>query len=162
MAITRQKKEDILKDLQGSLKKAQFIAFVNFHGLSVALSSDLRRKLRAAGASYDVVKKTLIKKGLSDYKFGGTQPEMEGETAIIISEGDPIAPAKVLHDFIKKNKILATTGGVFESNYVGADVIKMLGSIPPREVLLAQIVNIINSPIQGFVVALDKIAEKKA
>lgn len=162
MAITRQKKEEVLKDLQSSLKKAQFIAFVNFHGLSVALSSDLRRKLRAVGATYDVVKKTLIKRGLSEHDFGGTLPEMEGETAIITSEADPIAPSKVLLDFIKKNKTLKATGGVFEKNYVGPETISMLGSIPPREVLLAQIVNIINSPIQGFVVALDKIAEKKA
>ncbi len=162
MAITRQKKEEVLVGLQGNLKKAKFIAFVNFHGLSVALSSDLRRKLRAVGATYDVIKKTLVKKGLDDYKFGGALPEMEGETAIIISETDPISPSKVLQDFIKKNKILKVTGGVFEENYVGPETITMLGSIPSREVLLAQIVNIINSPIQGFVVALDKIAEKKA
>jgi large subunit ribosomal protein L10 len=162
MPITRQKKEEVLKDLQGRLKKAQFVAFVNFHGLSVALATDLRRKLREAGAEYSVIKKTLIKKGLEGTSFTGTLSNLEGEVAVITSDTDPIAPAKVLQDFVKKNKVLKAVGGVFENSYVGPEVMVRLGSIPSREVLLAQIVNIINSPIQGLVVALSKIAEKKA
>lgn len=161
MPITRQKKEEILKDLQSRLKKAQFVAFVNFHGLTVAMATDLRRKLREAGADYSVIKKTLIKKGLEGTTFSGTLSELEGEVAVITSETDPVAPAKVLQDFVKKNKVLKAVGGVYENSYVGPEVMVKLGNIPSREVLLAQIVNIINSPIQGFVVALDKIAEKK-
>ncbi|MFA4890488.1 MAG: 50S ribosomal protein L10 [Candidatus Paceibacterota bacterium] len=160
MSITKQKKGEILEKIQKKLSKAGFVAFVNFHGLNVAHVSDLRKKLKAAGAEYDVVKKTLVKKGLTDIKYGGELPKLDGEVAVITSV-EPLAPSKVIHDFIKKNKVLSALGGVYEKTYVGADIIKMLGSIPPREVLLAQIVNIINSPIQGIVVALDRIANKK-
>ena len=150
-----------MEKIQKKLSKAGFVAFVNFHGLNVALVSDLRKKLKAAGAEYDVAKKTLFKKGLNDIGYGGEMPKLDGEVAVITS-ADPLAPSKIINDFIKKNKVLAALGGVYEKNYVGADVIKMLGNIPSREVLLAQLVNIINSPIQGIVVALDRIANKKA
>ena len=156
----KQKKGEILEKIQKKLSKAEFVAFVNFHGLNVALVSDLRKKLKATGAEYDVAKKTLVKKGLNDIGYGGEMPKLDGEVAVITSV-DPLAPSKIVNDFIKKNKVLAALGGVYEKTYVGADVIKMLGNIPPREVLLAQIVNIINSPIQGIVVALDGISKLK-
>ena len=158
--ITKQKKEEILGKIQKKLSKADFVAFVNFHGLNVSLVSDLRKKLKTAGAEYDVVKKTLVKKGLSGISYGGELPKLDGEVAVITS-ADPLAPSKIIQEFIRKNKVLSALGGVYDNNYVGADVIKMLGNIPSREVLLAQIVNIINSPIQGIVVALDGIASKK-
>lgn len=161
MSITKQKKGEILEKIQKKLGKAGFVAFVNFHGLNVALVSDLRKKLKAAGADYDVIKKTLIKKGLSGIAYGGDLPKLDGEVAVITS-ADPLAPSKVIQEFTKKNKVLSALGGVYENSYIGADIIKMLGNIPPREVLLAQLVNIINSPIQGIVVALDRIASKKA
>ena len=160
MSINKQKKGEILEKIQKKLNKAEFVAFVNFHGLNVALVSDLRKKLKAAGAEYNVAKKTLVKKGLSGISYGGELPKLDGEVAVITS-ADPLAPSKVIQEFIKKNKVLAALGGVYDKNYVGGDVIKMLGSIPPREVLLAQIVNIINSPIQGIVVVLDKISKLK-
>ena len=160
MSINKQKKGEILEKIQKKLNKAEFVAFVNFHGLNVALVSDLRKKLKVAGAEYNVAKKTLVKKGLSGISYGGELPKLDGEVAVITS-ADPLAPSKVIQEFIKKNKVLAALGGVYDKNYVGGDVIKMLGSIPPREVLLAQIVNIINSPIQGIVVVLDKISKLK-
>jgi large subunit ribosomal protein L10 len=162
MAVSRQKKEESLKTLQGALKDAKVVVFVNFHGLSVSAASELRKSLRAIGATYTVAKKTLIKKALENFGFSGELPNLEGEIAMAVSKEDALAPAKVIKDFGKKNKTMQISGGVFENKFVGTEVVVMLANIPPREVLLAQFVNIINSPIQGFVVALSEIAKKKS
>lgn len=158
MAITRQKKEETIKDLKEKLKKSQVIIFVNFHGLNVSAVSNLRRKLMEIGTGYKVVKKTLIKKTLEDSGFEGEFPELEGEVAVAFSESDPIAPARLIKDFSKKNSI-KLAGGVFENKYIDGKTVIMLANIPPREALLGQLVNVINSPIQGVVVALNGVAK---
>lgn len=159
--ITKQKKEEILKKLEINLKKAKIVVFVNFHGLSVSLANELRKILRNMGVTYVVAKKTLIKKALETFGFSGEMPKLEGEIAIALSEGDPIASAKALEQFAKKNKgKINLIGGVFENKYIGAETVIMLANIPPREILLGQLVNIINSPIQGLVVTLNGITTK--
>ena len=161
MAVTKQKKEETLKDLKEMLTDAKIAVFVNFHGLSVASASELRKSLGKIGVSYMVAKKTLIKKALESFGFSGETPILDGEMALAVSKVDALEPAKVIKDFAKKNKTIQISGGVFENTYVGAEMVVMLANIPPREVLLAQLVNIINSPIQGFVVALSEIAKVK-
>jgi len=159
--ITKQKKEEILKKLETNLKKAKIVVFVNFHGLSVSLANELRKILRSADVTYMVAKKTLIKKALESFGFSGEMPKLDGEIAIAVSNSDPIASAKVLEEFAKKNKDkIKLSGGVFENKYIGAETVAMLANIPPREILLGQIVNIINSPIQELVVALNGITTK--
>jgi large subunit ribosomal protein L10 len=158
--LTKQKKQEILKDLETGLKKAKIVIFVNFHGLNVAASHKLRKLLREIGVKYLVVKKTLVKKALEAVKFEGEMPEMEGELALAYSENDPLASAKALEDFAKKNKIIKLVGGVFENNYLNSEKIIALASIPSREVLLAQLISVINSPIRGLVVILNGIAKK--
>lgn len=159
MAITRQKKEETIKDLKEKLKKSQVIIFVNFHGLNVLAVSDLRRKLREIDTGYKVVKKTLIKKTLENFGLEGEFPELEGEVAVVFSESDPIAPAKLIKEFAKKNSI-KLVAGVFENKYIDGNTVVMLANIPPREVLLGQLVNVINSPIQGLVVTLNGVISK--
>lgn len=135
--------------------------FANFHGLNVKLVSELRRLLRQAGSRYFVTRKTLVKKALEAFSFEGGMPKMEGETAIVYTDGDPLSSANALNNFAKTNKFLKILGGIFESRYIGADRVIALASIPSREVLLSQILNIISSPKRGLVVALSEIAKKK-
>jgi large subunit ribosomal protein L10 len=155
--LTKQKKSEILKDLEAGLKKAKIVVFVNFHGLNVSVSQKLRKLLREIGVKYLVVKKTLAKKALEAVKFGGTMPEMEGELAVAYSENDPLVSAKAIEDFAKKNKAIKLVGGVFENNYLDSERIIALASIPSREVLLGKLVYVINSPVQSLVVALSRI-----
>lgn len=158
MAITRQKKEEILENLKENLKKAKIVVFVNFHGLSVSLANELRKILRGMGVTYMVAKKTLIKKALETFGFSGEMPKLEGEIAIAVSDSDPIASAKALEQFAKKTKgKIKLAGGVFENKFIGSETVVMLANIPAREVLLGQLVNIINSPIQGLVVTLNGV-----
>lgn len=157
MAITRQKKEEILKNLRENIKQANIVVFVNFHGLSVLKAMELRKMLRQIGAGYVVAKKTIIKKAFEKSGFSGELPELEGEIALVFSKEDPVASAKTIEQFAQKNKTIKIMGGMFESSFVGPDKIVVLANIPPREVLLSQFVNVINSPIQGVVSVLDGV-----
>lgn len=158
MAITRQKKEEILKKIEDKGKKAISAIFVNFHGLNVAGETELRNNLRNSGVDYVVAKKTLIRKAFDTLKLKGEIPELEGEVAVAFGTDDAIAPAREVFAFGKKYKDKITMlGGMLEGEYIDANKALMLASIPSREVLYGKFVNVINSPIQGMVVTLNGV-----
>ncbi|MBI4114425.1 MAG: 50S ribosomal protein L10 [Candidatus Niyogibacteria bacterium] len=150
MAITRIKKEQIINDLHKAAEHADMIVFLNFHKVSVADMSALRNILRKAGAALKVAKKRLAKRVLDGLGLHGDMPKLEGEVALFFKEGEPVEAVKVLSDFAKKFEGMKILGGVYERGYVGADIVKMLASIPPRDVLFGQVVGGIASPIRGF------------
>ena len=158
--ITKQQKSEIIDSIKNDVKKSSIVMFANFHGLNVKLVSELRKLLRQAGSKYFVTRKTLVKKALEASTFDGEMPKIEGETAIVYTSGDALSSASALNNFAKRNKFLKILGGIFESRYIGADRVIALASIPSREVLLSQILNIISSPKRGLVVALAEIAKK--
>ena len=164
MAITKQKKSEILEGLNKIFKEAKTVVFVNFHKLSVADATTLRSDLRKSGVNYLVAKKTLTKKAIADSKVGGEVPEMEGELALAyLAKGDDItSPARSIHDFGKTHKdMLSIMGGVFEGKLVNREVMTEIALIPSMQTLRAQFVNVINSPIQGLAMVLDQIAKSK-
>ena len=160
MAISRQKKEDIVARLESVRDEAATIVFVRFGGLTVAESNAMRRELQAAGVEYFVAKKTLLKRVFAE-AFTGTYPELEGEIAVAYST-DQIAPAQNMKDFAKKYKDRITmVAGVFEGAFQDQAQIQEIASIPSMLELRGMFVNVINSPIQGLVIALNAVAEKK-
>ena len=161
MAITKEKKEKICKKVEGIVDDFSTIVFVNFHGLNVIDTTQLKSSLREEESFYTVAKKTLVKKVLQNSAVEGEMPELEGELALAYSK-DQIAPARGVYEFQKKHKEnISILGGIFEGVYVGKDKMSSIAQIPPLQTLRAQFVNIINSPIQGLVIALNGIAEKK-
>lgn len=161
MAITRQKKEEVLAKAKDAVSNAGSVVFVNFKGLSVADTTAMRKKLREEGISYSVAKKTLIGKALDDAKFAGERPEFPGELAMAYG-ADMLAPAREVHDFTKKYKEkLSIVGGVFEGAYKNAAEMSAIALIPSRQTLLAQFVMLINSPLQRMAVVTSEIAKKK-
>jgi large subunit ribosomal protein L10 len=163
MAITKAKKVDIVTTLTDAFKSATSVVFVKFNKLSVADTSKMRKALKAEGTKYYVAKKTLMRRALADLGVKGDMPELPGEIAIAWSETDATAPARGIYEHGKKHKdTLSIVGGIFEGIF--ADAVKMtaIATIPPMIVLRGMFVNVINSPIQGLVIALDKIREQKA
>jgi len=161
MPISKNKKKEIVQDVANAVKVSKSVVFVNFHGLTVADTTLVRKQLKGNGISYLVAKKTLAKKALADSGTTGTMPELEGEFGLVYGD-DLIAPAREVYDFQKKmdNKI-AIVGGIFEGAYMDKDAMVTIASIPPLKTLYAQFVNLINSPLQGFAMAVDQIAKKK-
>ncbi|MES3005252.1 MAG: 50S ribosomal protein L10 [Patescibacteria group bacterium] len=162
MAINKEKKGEILAKLKKIVKDSASVVFINFHALPVAESSQIRKALREKGVGYTVAKKTLTKKALSEGGFEGTMPEMGGELGIVYGT-DSLAPAQGVYEFQKKlDKKIQILGGVFEGKFMNQSEMVTIAQIPGLQTLHAQFVNLINSPIQGFVMALDQIAKKKA
>ena len=163
MAITKEKKRDIIAKIEDAVKGAASVVFVRFNALTVADASKLRRELKANGVGYYVAKKTLIKHVMSAKGYEGSMPELPGEIAIAWSTDDATAPARGVYDFGKKLKgALTLVGGVFENAFTDAAKITAIATIPPLPTLRGMFVNVINAPRQTFVVALSEIAKKKA
>lgn len=163
MAISKDKKREIVAKLTTAFKGAASIAFVGFTKFTVADASRVRGELSKAGVQYFVAKKTLILRALKECGYQGEVPALPGEIAVAWTTDDATAPARGVHEHSKKLKgILSLLGGVFEGTLLDAAKMTEIATIPPMIVLRGMFVNVINSPIQGFVTALDKIREKKA
>ena len=162
MAITKAKKADIIAKAADAIKDAVSVVFVRFNKITVADTSAMRKTLKGEGVGYYVAKKTLLKRALADKGYTGELPDLEGEVAIAWSNTDATAAARGIYEHGKKHEGLSILGGVFEGKYLDAAGMKAIATIPPVPVLRGMFVNVINSPIQGLVIALDQIREKKA
>jgi len=162
MAISKAKKGEILKKVESVLTEAKSLVFVNFHGLTVAGITEMRRALKAAGVKYLVAKKSLVKRALGTGKAEGEIPELPGELALAWGE-DLVAPAREVYAFQKKSpENLKILGGIFEGRYMDQGAMMEIALIPGLPVLHGKFVNIINSPIQRFVIGLAEIAKTKS
>lgn len=166
-------KKQIVSDLSQKLKSATSAVLVDYKGINVADDTKLRVEMRKADVEYSVVKNTLLRFACSDAGFGGLNDVLKGTTAIAISMTDPVAPAKILNEYAKKNKNFKIKAGFVDGRIIDADEIGALAKLPPKEVLMAQVlgglnapisgfVNVLNGNIRGLVVALNAIAEQKA
>lgn len=152
MPVTRQKKEKILDELAERAKKASVVVFVNFHGVSTALSQQVRRLMRKCGASYVVAKRTLIKKAFEQTgSVTGEIPELRGETALVFGEGEIMEPVKSLAQFIKQYPAMTIIGGVFDNGFVDREAMINIAKLPSREILLGQLIGVINGPARRLV-----------
>ena len=161
MPITLEKKKELVSGLEKALKNAKSVVFVKFDKLTVADNNTLRRSLQTEGVGYTVAKKTLLKRALSTFGITGDAPEIPGQIAVAYST-DLLASARGIFGFQKGHKDnVAIVGGVFDGRYMNASEMLGIATIPPMQTLRGMFVNVINSPIQGFVSVLDQIAQKK-
>jgi len=162
MAITREKKTAIVRDLAERIDGVASLVFVQFTKLGVRETTLMRKGLREKGVGYRVAKKTLMKRVLGERGIAGTQPKLPGEVALAYGT-DALLPAREVYAFQKQYKDqLSIVGGVFENRYMDAAEMIAVASIPPLQVLRGQFVQLINSPIQRFAFVLNQIAEKRA
>ena len=162
MAITKEKKQGIISKLEDVLKTSNSVVFVNFNKLLVKDASEIRRSLKKEGVGYTVAKKSLIKRVFSGSSTKGELPSLDGEIALAFGE-DLLSPAREIFGFQKKmDGKLNIVGGIYDGEYKNKEEMMVIASIPSVDVLRGMFVNIINSPIQRFAIALNQIAEKKA
>ncbi|MFA5987436.1 MAG: 50S ribosomal protein L10 [Candidatus Paceibacterota bacterium] len=157
MAKNRNQKAEIQKTLKDKISSAVSTVFVTFSGLFVNDSNQMRKSLKKDGIGYGVVKKSLLKRALTDAAVAGDAPKLNGEIAVAYG-ADAVAPAKTIAEFAKKFKgKLTISGGVLENRYLSAEEVVALAKIPSREVLYGKLVNVMNGPIQGFVGTLNGV-----
>ena len=157
-------KKQVVSDITKKFQNAQSVMFVHYSGLTVEQVTDLRAKLRAADVDYCVLKNTLVRRALSDLKIEGFDEILNGPSAFAFGMKDPVSPAKVINDFITKNKTEAISikAGLLGNEQMTDAQIKDLATMPSREILLARLVGSLQSSIAGFVRVLDAIAKKDA
>ena len=153
-------KQPIVDEIKELLSSAQAMVLADYRGLTVDEDTKLRRSLREAGVTYKVYKNTLIKRAVEGTEFEAVASLLEGPTAIAVSAEDATAPARVLFEASKNMPSLELKGGVVAGEYYDADMIKVIATIPSREVLIGKLLGSIQSPIANFVRVIKQIAEK--
>jgi len=157
MALTRQKKKEIIDDLKDKISRQKAMVFVDFTGLKVKDLSSLRRELKKSDSLFKVSKKNLLKIAVKDLDSSLVEKieELKGELGVVFGFGDIILPAKITYKLASENDNLKILGGFFESKFVEKETVIELAQIPSREELLARLVGSISAPISNFVNVLE-------
>lgn len=155
MALTREQKGNILKDLKEKFSRAKAVILVEFNKLPVSKTMELRRVLKGIGAEYKVAKKTLISRVLKSEKYEEINlDDMKTQVAFVLSYDDPVPAASSLYKFSRLNEALKILGGFLGFNWRDKAKIIELAKLPSREVLLGQVVRMIASPLSGLATVL--------
>jgi len=153
--MERKDKEAFVEEVAGLLEKADVMYVTDYRGLTVSEIAELRGALRPSGTLLRVLKNTLTRRAAAKAGRDDLLPFLSGPTAIAFCGDDPVAPAKALAEFAKKNDALVLRGGILEGRPIEATDIKALAALPPREALLGQVVGTMVAPITGLVTVLD-------
>lgn len=149
--MPKEEKIEAVKELRENIEGSNSLLLTDYRGLTVSEITTLRRTLHEKGADYKVVKNTLFKLAAEKLADSGIYDLLAGPTAVAFVHNDPIASAKAIMDFTRDHKDLEVKGGYVEGRLLTADQIQALSKIPPKEILLAQLVGSIQSPIAGLV-----------
>ncbi len=160
MALNRSEKQAVVKTVTALAEKSQTLAMAEYRGITVADLTQLRVNARQAGVDLQVVKNSLVRRAVAGTGFESVSEQMTGPLIYSFSE-DAVAAAKVLADFAKTNDKLVIRAGAYNGEALDADGVKALASIPSREVLLAQICGLLQSPVSSMARVLAALAEKK-
>ena len=171
--FSRVSKESIISEIENEIKKRPTFFIVNHETVPSNKLDKLRTKLRAAQGRYFVVKNTLGVKAFERAKLKEYTEHIVGACGIAFTTGDPVVSSKALMDFSKENENFKVKVGSLNGRLVGLDQIKVLASLPSREVMLSKVLGTMQAPISGFVsvlagtlrkvvTALDAIAKKKS
>jgi large subunit ribosomal protein L10 len=150
-------KKKIVEDLHEKFLKTKVLIVTDYKGLRVESLNGLRRKLREAGVEFQVVKNTLMARASQDTDVALIRDSFKGPSAIALSYGDPVAPAKILTQFAKEDEKLELKIGVMGGKVIDLKGIKALANLPPREVLLSQLLSVMNAVPTSFVRVLNAV-----
>lgn len=151
--MLRTEKERVVAELARQLGESETLMVADYRGLTMPEIDELRGRLLEAGARFRVVKNTLTKLAAEQAGTTDVLQLIDGPTAIAFldAEGDPVAVAKVLNEVARANDVLVIRGGVLEGTIVGEDEIKRLATLPPADVLRAQLVGAVAAPLATVV-----------
>ncbi|HWH83158.1 MAG TPA: 50S ribosomal protein L10 [Burkholderiaceae bacterium] len=160
MSLNKSEKQTVVADVAARVARSQTLALAEYRGLTVAHLDVLRKQARDKGVYLHVLKNTLARRAVAGTPFEVASESMVGPLIYGFSE-DAVAAAKVLSDFAKGNDKLIVKGGAYAGKALNADGVKSLASVPSKEVLLAQLLGLMQSPISRLARVLGAIAEKR-
>jgi len=160
LSLNRSEKEAVISDVTGLAAKAQTLVMAEYRGITVADMTKLRSTARSNGVNLSVLKNTLARRAVAGSGFEVVSDLMTGPLIYSFSV-DAVAAARVVADFAKTNSKLVIRGGAYGGKALDENGVKQLASIPSKEVLLAQLLGLMQSPISRTARVLAAIAEQK-
>ena len=155
-------KKAIVDALADKLQNASSAVFVDYKGITVAQDTELRKKFREAGVEYSVVKNTLTRLATNKVGYHEFDEMLNGTTAMASTTGDPIAPARIVCEFAKKNKnVLKIKGGFVEGSVLSVEQLQGFGELPSKDALVAQVLGTFLAPISSLACVIDQIRQQK-
>lgn len=152
---------EIMNFLTEELKGVSAVWAVNYKGLTVKKSQELRRALRGVDAEMHVFKNTLMRKALAACDMPAMDEILEGPSAFIFAKGEPNAAAKAIKDFAKFNPAIELKGGIMEGKFLDAAQALAVANLPSKEELLAKVLATMLNPLSSFARVVDALAKKK-
>lgn len=158
--VLNQKKEEV-KKLAEKMKEAKLILFTDYRGINVADDTELRKDLRNANATCNVIKNNITRRALKEAGIEGLDEKLVGPTAVIMSNEDYLEPSKIVYKFSKDNDYYEIKGGVIEGKVMSAEEIITLAKLPSREALLSMLAGALLANISKVAVALNEVKKQK-
>ena len=151
-------KKAAVEVLADKLQNATSAVFVDYKGINVAQDTELRNLFRAAGVEYTVVKNTLTRFAANKVGYSEFDELLNGTTSMACTTGDPIAPARIISEYAKKNKdVVKIKGGMVEGKVLSVEELKAFGELPSKDALVAQVLGTLLAPISSLAFVLSQI-----
>ena len=160
MSLNVEAKKAAVAEISESIANAQTMVIAEHRGISVESMTKLRANARKDSVYLHVLKNTLARRAVEGTSFAALADKMVGPLVYAVSE-DPVAAAKVLHQFAKTDDKIVIKAGSYNGDLLDAAQVAELASIPSRDELLAKLLGIMQAPVSGFARCLAALAEKK-
>jgi large subunit ribosomal protein L10 len=155
--MNREQKAAVIDEIAAQITESEAVYAVDYRGISVAQAAELRGKLREADASLRVVKNTLTIRAADQAGTEHLKPLLAGPTALTFANGDAALAAKAVFDYARATGLLPFKGGVLNGDALTPEQVQSIARLPTRDVLNAQFVNIVASPLTGLVTSLSNL-----
>jgi large subunit ribosomal protein L10 len=155
--MNREQKAAVIDEITVQIQESEAIFAVDYRGITVAQAAELRGKLRAADATMRIVKNTLTERAADSAGAPALKPLLAGPTALTFVRGDAAAAAKAVADFTRATNLLPFKGGIMNGQALVPEQVVAIARLPSRDVLNAQLVNIVASPLTGLVTSLSNL-----
>jgi large subunit ribosomal protein L10 len=156
------KKQEEVQELRGKLEAAKTVFAASFQGIKVKDDFELRKQVRAAGGSYQVVANRLARVASQGTPAEPLLKDMKGMTSLVFAEKDPVALAKALTTYAKNNPVFSFRSGLVEGRVVNASEIADLATLPGKEAVQAKLLFLINASAQRLVTVLGAVGRNLA
>ena len=160
MGLNLQEKQAVVAEVSAQVAQAQTIVLAEYRGIEVGDITRLRANARQSGVYLRVLKNTLARRAVQGTPFEGLADQMVGPLLYGIS-ADAVAAAKVVHEFARTNDKLVIKAGAYNGKVMDVAGVTALATVPSKEVLLAQLLGVLQSPVSGLARVLAAVAEQK-
>lgn len=155
-------KSQVVAEIVEKLQNSSSAIVVDYKGLTVEEVTELRKKMREAGVEYKVYKNTLVRKAAEEVGIEQFNNELlVGTNAIAFGYEDPVAPARIIKEFMDSHPKMELKMGVVEGEFYGKEDIVAFANIPSREVLIAKLLGSLKAPVSNFAYLLDAMIKKQ-